>query len=53
MKEFTLVINHLVAPSVITNAQHQVLCRAMKEPTQVKNHIVAPIVTTNVQHQAI
>ena len=51
MKEFTLVINHSVAPSVTINAQTKVVLKGMKEPTQVKNHSAAPSVTINAPDQ--
>ena len=37
MKESTIMRNHSVAPSVITNALTQVLCRDMKESTLMKD----------------
>ena len=54
MKEPSIVIGHSGAPSVTTNAQHQVICREMKEHTLVVvNHLAAPSVTTHAQHQVI
>ena len=49
MEEHTTVIGHSGAPSVTTNAQHQVIWRDMKEPTLVVNHLAAPGVATNAQ----
>ena len=49
MKEPTLVINHLAAPSVATDAQHQVIWRYMKELTLEVNHLATPSVATNAQ----
>ena len=39
----------LAAPSVTSNAQHQVIWSIMKESTQGINHLVVPNVTTNAQ----
>ena len=53
MKESTQDVNHSAAPSVTTNAQHQVPWRLIKESILVRNHSAAHSVISNAQHQAI
>ena len=53
MKDFSLVINPIAAPSVTKNTQNKAPLSNVKDLSLVKNHSAALSVISNIQNEAI